>query len=163
MRTIVKGKNAEVPDRVREYAERKLRRTERLLDDQTDATVELWTEHHKSAADTHIVEVTLIVHGRVLRSRGHVVKVCDSVASATSAVQSEQLDLLVSDIGLPDGTGLDLIRQVRRQHKIPAIALTGYGMDDDIARCRDAGFDGHLTKPISFEKLEAMIGQFTNN
>ena len=69
MRTIVKGKNAEVPDRVREYAERKLRRIERLLDDQTDATVELWTEHHKSAADTHLVEVTLIVHGRVLRSR----------------------------------------------------------------------------------------------
>jgi len=69
VRTIVKGKNAEVPDRVREYAERKLRRTERLLDDQTDATVELWTEHHKSAADTHLVEVTLIVHGRVLRSR----------------------------------------------------------------------------------------------
>jgi len=69
VRTIVKGKNAEVPDRVREYAARKLRRIERLLDDQTDATVELWTEHHKSAADTHFVEVTLIAHGRVLRSR----------------------------------------------------------------------------------------------
>jgi len=69
VRTIVKGKNAEVPDRVREYAERKLRRIERLLDDQTDATVELWNEHHKSSADTHLVEVTLISHGRVLRSR----------------------------------------------------------------------------------------------
>ena len=69
MRTIVKGKNAEVPDRVREYAERKLRRSERLLDDQTDATMELWSEHHKSSSDTHLVEVTLMVHGRVLRSR----------------------------------------------------------------------------------------------
>ena len=46
MRTIVKGKNVEVPDRVRDYAERKLRRIERLLDDQTDAIVELWSEHH---------------------------------------------------------------------------------------------------------------------
>src|SRR5258705_6270740 len=69
VRTIVKGKNAEIPDRVREYAERKLKRIERLLDDQTDATVELWSEHHKSAADTHFAEVTLVIHGQVLRSR----------------------------------------------------------------------------------------------
>ncbi len=71
MRTIVKGKNAEIPDRVREYAERKMRRIERLLDDQTDATVELWSEHHKSAADTHFAEATLLVHGQVLRSRAN--------------------------------------------------------------------------------------------
>jgi putative sigma-54 modulation protein len=69
LRTIVKGKNAEIPDRVREYAERKLKRIDRLLDDQTDATVELWNERHKSAAASHMVEVTLIVHGQVLRSR----------------------------------------------------------------------------------------------
>jgi putative sigma-54 modulation protein len=69
LRTIVKGKNAEIPDEAREYAERKLKRIERLLDDQTDATVELWREHHKSAADSHYAEVTLIVHGQVLRSR----------------------------------------------------------------------------------------------
>ena len=58
VRTIVKGKNVEVPDRVREYAERKLRRIERLLDDRTDAIVELWNEQHRSAADSHIAEVT---------------------------------------------------------------------------------------------------------
>jgi putative sigma-54 modulation protein len=69
VRTIVKGKNTEIPDRVREYAERKVKRIERILDDQTDATVELWSEHHKSDADSHIAEVTLIVHGQVLRSR----------------------------------------------------------------------------------------------
>jgi putative sigma-54 modulation protein len=69
VRTIVKGKNAEVPDSVREYAERKLKRIERLLDDQTDATVELWIEHHKSATDSRIAEVTLFIHGQVLRSR----------------------------------------------------------------------------------------------
>ena len=69
MRTIVKGKNAEVPDRVREYAERKLKRIERLLDDQTDATVELWSEHHKSASTSHFAELTLVVHGQILRSR----------------------------------------------------------------------------------------------
>ena len=57
MRTIVKGKNIEVPDRVRAYAERKLGHIERLVDDRTDAIVELWTEHHRSATDAHIVEV----------------------------------------------------------------------------------------------------------
>ncbi len=69
MRTIVKGKNAEIPDHVREYVERKIKRIDRLLDDQTDATVELWSEHHKSAADSHLAEVTLVIHGQVLRSR----------------------------------------------------------------------------------------------
>ena len=54
MRTIVKGKNVEVPDRVREYADRKLTRIERLLDDRSDATVEIWTEAHRSAKDSHI-------------------------------------------------------------------------------------------------------------
>jgi putative sigma-54 modulation protein len=68
VRTIVKGKNVEVPDRVRQYAERKLRRIERLTDDRTDAFVELSNEKHKSAADAHRAEVTLVVDGTTLHS-----------------------------------------------------------------------------------------------
>ena len=68
MRTIVKGKNVEVPERVRQYAERKLRRIERLTDDRTDAFVELSNEKHKSAADAHRAEVTLVVDGTTLHS-----------------------------------------------------------------------------------------------
>jgi len=68
VRTIVKGKNVEVPDRVREYAERKLRRIERLTDDRTDAIVELSNEKHKSASDAHRAELTLIVDGATLHS-----------------------------------------------------------------------------------------------
>ena len=68
MRTIVKGKNYEVPDRVREYAQRKLGRLERLLDDRSDATVELSVEQHRSAQDSHIVDVTLVIDGQTLRS-----------------------------------------------------------------------------------------------
>ena len=64
MRTIVKGKNVEVPERVRDYAERKLRRLERLLDDRTDAIVEFSNEMHRSASDAHIAEVTLVIDGR---------------------------------------------------------------------------------------------------
>ena len=71
MKTIVRGKNVEVPDRVREYAERKLRRLERMLDDRTDAVVELSNEQHRSASDAHIAEVTLVIDGQTIR--GHAV------------------------------------------------------------------------------------------
>ena len=68
MRTIVKGKNYEVPERVREYAQRKLKRLERLLDDRSDATVELSVEQHRNVQDSHIVDVTLVIDGQALRS-----------------------------------------------------------------------------------------------
>ncbi len=68
MRTIVKGKNIDVPDSVRQYAERKMRRLERFLDDRSEAVVELSTEQHRSSTDSQIVEVTLVVDGQPLRS-----------------------------------------------------------------------------------------------
>lgn len=66
VKTIVKGKNIEVPDRVRAYAERKLQRIERMLDDRSDAVVELSNEQHRSAAEAHIVEVTLSIDGQMI-------------------------------------------------------------------------------------------------
>lgn len=69
MRTIVRGKNLEVPDRVRQYAERKLGRLERFLDDRTDAVLELTNEQHKSASDAHTAEITLVIDGHTIRSR----------------------------------------------------------------------------------------------
>ncbi len=68
MRTIVKGKNIDVPESVRQYAERKMRRLERLLDDKSDAVIELSSEQHRSTSDSQIAEVTLVVDGQVLRS-----------------------------------------------------------------------------------------------
>ena len=67
MRTIVKGKNLDVHPRDRAYAERKLERLARLLDDRSDALVELSVEHHRSAAESHIVDVTLVIDGQTLR------------------------------------------------------------------------------------------------
>jgi putative sigma-54 modulation protein len=69
VRTIVRGRNLEVPDRVRDYAERKFARFERLLDDRTDATLELSNESHRSAADAHIADVTLVIDGKTLKSK----------------------------------------------------------------------------------------------
>ena len=68
MRTIVKGKNIDVPDNIRAYAERKLARLERILDDRSDALVELSVERHRSVADSHIVEVTLVIDGHTIRT-----------------------------------------------------------------------------------------------
>jgi putative sigma-54 modulation protein len=69
VRTIVKGKNMDVPDAVRHYAERKMRRLERFLDDRTDAIIELSVERHRSADDSRIAEVTLVIDGQALRGR----------------------------------------------------------------------------------------------
>ena len=68
MRTIVKGKNIDVTEPVREYAERKMRRLERLMDDKTDAVIELSSETHHNTAESEIAEITLTVDGQVLRS-----------------------------------------------------------------------------------------------
>ena len=66
-------------------------------------------------------------------------------------------DLLVSDIGLPDGTGLDLLRRLRARGPNPAMAPSGFGSDDDHRRAADAGFDAQLTKPVDFAKLVDVI------
>ena len=102
---------------------------------------------------------TATVMCRLLRRLGHEVETQGTVASAVESMRGQSFDLLLSDIGLPDGTGLDLIRQIREHYKQPAIALTGFGMEEDIAKCTEAGFDAHLTKPVSFQKLEMMIHQ----
>ncbi len=103
---------------------------------------------------------TLRLLARLLRRIGHEVTTADTIGGGTAALDAGPLDLLISDIGLPDGSGLDLIRRaVARLGPIPAIALTGYGMEEDVRRSREAGFTAHLTKPIDFTKLEAMIQQ----
>ncbi len=105
---------------------------------------------------------TLRLMARLLGGLGHRVVTAGTVADAWEEFQrSDGLDLIISDIGLPDGSGLDLMRKVKAVRSVPAIALTGYGMDEDIRRSRDAGFTTHMTKPIDFTKLEAMMRQIT--
>jgi PAS domain S-box-containing protein len=100
---------------------------------------------------------TLRLMARLLRGLGHTVKTAGTIGAA---LEAGEFDLIISDIGLPDGSGLDLMRQVgSRQGPVPAIALTGYGMEEDLRRSQEAGFTAHLTKPIDFVKLEAMIRQ----
>ena len=92
MRTIVKGKNVEVPDRVREYTERKLHRLERLLDDRSDATVEFSNEHHRSASDAHIAEVTLVIDGQTLRSHAVGISYQAALDNVVDKVERQAVD-----------------------------------------------------------------------
>jgi signal transduction histidine kinase len=102
---------------------------------------------------------TLQVMARLLRRRGYEVEEAGSLARALAAAQESEFDLVVSDIGLPDGSGLELIRELRAQRPIKAIALSGFGRDDDLRQSEEAGFVAHLTKPVDFPRLEALIQQ----
>ena len=93
---------------------------------------------------------------QALGALGHGITTADSVASASALVDAP-FDLLISDIGLPDGTGHDVLRRVRAARPIPAIALSGFGLDDDLRRSLAAGFAEHLTKPVDLSTLEAAI------
>jgi CheY-like chemotaxis protein len=67
--------------------------------------------------------------------------------------------VLLSDIGLPDATGYELMSQIRERHSIPGIALSGYGMEDDVRKCHEAGFSGHLVKPVRISQLEESLAR----
>jgi PAS domain S-box-containing protein len=103
-------------------------------------------------------EFTSSAMAEVLEVLGHQVGVATTVSEALALARQETFDLLISDIGLPDGSGLDVARAwTVLQAGRPAVAITGYGMDEDIRRCHEAGFADHLTKPVNFARLEALI------
>ena len=96
----------------------------------------------------------------LLRSAGHRVTLAGTIAAALAAAASEVPDLLISDLGLPDGDGDDLMRALAGRHPgLPGIALSGYGMEADVARSREAGFAVHLVKPVALEGLLTAIEQ----
>ncbi len=103
-------------------------------------------------------EPTLGVLTRLLSRAGHEVIPAQSVASAKAAVERKGFDILISDLGLPDGTGLELIASLRADHpSFPAIAISGYGMEEDLQRTRQAGFAAHLVKPVDFDQLRQTL------
>jgi signal transduction histidine kinase len=88
----------------------------------------------------------------VLKIKGYRVKVARTVAEARGKVGD--CDVLVSDISLPDGSGLDILREARRRHgDVKAIAVSGYGTEEDVRRSAEAGFAEHLVKPFDPERL----------
>ena len=100
-------------------------------------------------------EDTLLGMQRLLGRRGYQVVVAHSVAEGLAKAKSEErFDLLISDLGLPDGSGCDLMAALRTDGGPPGIALSGYGMESDINKTKDAGFSEHLIKPVAIDRLE---------
>ncbi len=101
---------------------------------------------------------------RLLRQRGFDVTGAGSWAEALAAASASQIDGLLTDIGLPDGDGCLLLRELRRRWPLlEGIALSGYGMEDDIKRSRQNGFVQHVTKPLEIDQLDAALAALVAN
>ena len=94
---------------------------------------------------------------RLLERRGHTVTGVATTEAARLRAAERDCDLIISDLGLPDGDGHALMAELRDAYGLPGIALSGYGMDDDVARSRASGFFAHLTKPVDIHALESAI------
>jgi CheY-like chemotaxis protein len=90
---------------------------------------------------------------RLLRRCGHTVETATRVDDAVRAVEQQRFDILVSDIGLPDGSGTEIMRALHAQQGAPGVALTGHGEEHYARACEDAGFAAHLLKPVVFDRL----------
>jgi len=102
---------------------------------------------------------TLKFLSTILNRQGHeVVTACDLSSSLRLAFEAN-FDLLISDIELPDGSGLELMRVIRSRRTVPGIALSGFSSPEDIAQSRAAGFALHLTKPVDLRRLQQAIEQ----
>src|SRR4029450_3945312 len=100
---------------------------------------------------------TCIGMKRMLERRGYEITVAHSADQAVEKVRTQEFDLLISDIGLPDRSGYELMREVQSSKTLPGIALSGFVNAHDLNQARQAGFAEHLTKPINFERLEKTI------
>jgi PAS domain S-box-containing protein len=96
---------------------------------------------------------------RLLRHFGHNISEADCTQRALEIIRSQVFDVVLSDIGLPDGSGYEVISQAKREQRVKGVALTGFGTDEDIRRGREAGFDFHLTKPVDFHELRSILDQ----
>jgi len=106
---------------------------------------------------------TLETLERLLNRRGYQVRTAASVAQALAVAENFEFDLLISDIGLPDGRGTDLLQRLEKRggRTFRAIAMSGFGTDEDLHRSRQAGFAEHLTKPVEFPLLQAAIARLS--
>jgi PAS domain S-box-containing protein len=103
---------------------------------------------------------TRLVMCKLLATIGCVVTTAASVREAVEAAEQQTFDLLLSDIGLPDGSGIEVMRHMATKFNLRGIALTGFGQDDDLRRSSEAGFSMHLTKPVSLQILREVITKF---
>ena len=100
---------------------------------------------------------TAHVLSRLLERAGHNIKHAATIGAAETLAANGTFDLVISDVGLPDGSGLDLMSRLRERYSLSGIALSGFGMDEDRAASEAAGFAEHFTKPVDVERLRHAI------
>ena len=109
----------------------------------------LLVEDHQDSAD---------LLAELLKSHGYTVSVASCAEQALELADREVFDVLLSDIGLPDASGYDLMKKIHEQHaSMKGIAITGRGGAEALARGRQAGFSAQLIKPVSVRRLEEVI------
>jgi PAS domain S-box-containing protein len=106
---------------------------------------------------------TALALSKFLNASGHSVKTAGSVTAALELAGKEPFDVIISDIGLPDATGYELMKEIKARYPMQGIAMSGYGMDEDLQKCRDAGFSDHIVKPASVTQLERTIRRLRKN
>ncbi len=104
-------------------------------------------------------EDTAKVLRRILEKAGYIVRPAGSVAAAREVAEQGEVDLVISDLGLPDGNGLELMQYLSHSYRLRGIALSGFGTEEDVAASRAAGFTEHLIKPVDWEQLKLAIGR----
>jgi CheY-like chemotaxis protein len=100
---------------------------------------------------------TRLILSRLLEKSGHTVSCAHCAEGALKLLERERFDALISDIGLPDRSGYELISEAKQRQSLKGVALSGYGMEEDVRRSLEAGFDYHLTKPIDFGELLSLL------
>ena len=98
----------------------------------------------------------------LLEADGHGVLLARTLAEAKQCIAANDFDLLLSDLGLPDGHGSELPALVKRKHNIPCIALSGYGQPEELERSQRAGFATHLVKPVTMDQLRMAIASIVD-
>jgi signal transduction histidine kinase len=106
-------------------------------------------------------EATRSVLSRLLTKDGHTLCPASSKQEALATFSSQQFDAVISDLGLPDGSGLELMRELRQIRPVAGIAISGYGTEDDVRHSKAAGFVAHLTKPVKLEQVRELLAQIS--
>jgi CheY-like chemotaxis protein len=97
---------------------------------------------------------------RLLSRAGYEVEHAETAAKGLEVFRASKFDLIVSDLGLPDESGLSMLQKIRAEFpQARAICMSGFGMEDDIAASRAVGFAEHLTKPVDLPRLKAVIAK----
>ena len=173
MRTLVKGRNIEVPDRVRRYAERKLSRLERLLDDRSDAVLELSVEQHRNAQDSHIADVTLVIDGQTLRSHAAGSTHQAAIDVATDKLERRAVDHKQKPLGARGPEGRQVLERLadgtsegapeRRIVKAKRFGIQPMFEEDAIAEMEELGHSFFIFFNAENERLNVLYRREDGN